>query len=1091
MFTTGWAKPILRAASFTALFGIFLLGTTAQAQVAGGTLVGAVLDPNGAAVAGAKVTVENLATGVIGNAVSEKLGQYRFDNLLVGSYKVTVVATGFRPASRTGVAVVLSTANTANIALELGSTTDSVTVSESDTLIETISAQIGNILSTRMLTDLQSASNPAGGYLNLALLGAGVGSSGGVGAGTGPSIGGQRPRNNNFTIEGVDNNRKDVTGPLAGISNDAIAEFTVLQNQFSAEYGHSSGGQFNAVLRSGSNQYHGKAYEYFQNRYLNAQDEIYKRQRISDRQRFDQNTVGGNLGGPVSKDRLFFFGGFDYSPSGRASTTSAPFWVPTVAGFNTLALMPNVSQTNVASLKQYVGAAQAQDGTKTAVVQGVSIPLGQVPIISPVYQNTFRAVGSVDFNSSDRDQWRGRFVNSRAAGLDTASQLSAFWTTRPVNANLATIAETHVFSPHILNEVRVGYNRYLDSRMTPQVSFPGLDAFPYIVLKGELNLQLGPSINSPQAVTQNTYQLVDNLTWNKGNHDLKFGFDGRDAISSVDFVSGIRGDYEYANLDRYLSDLVPNSVALRNTGGKPYRGNANAFYVFANDNWKVVHNLTVNLGLRWEYNGISKSMKEFALNSIADVPGVLTFFAPKPQMKNFAPRVGFAYSPGRNGRISIRGGFGIAYDQIFDNIGNNVRPPQAISTVNLLSSNAPAFLASGGILSSAPGDTFTVDQLRNKTSGWLPNQKLGYAINWNFGIQKVFGKDYVVDVRYLGTRGVHLLLQTQLNRLAIVTPTNSLPTYLAQPSAAELNALPLTLNQLTAQRTASGNPFAAYGFTSPITSYGPQGNSIYHGLAVDITKRLSRQWMFKTGYTWSHLMDDSTMEINFTSLSPRRPQDFGNIRSEWASSALDRRQRLTFTSQWDTPWFRTDRNWFLRTVVGNYSFSGTYTAESPQYVTPQSAIDSNLNTDSAGDRVIVNTAGTAGVGSGVTSLKNSAGLIVAYLASNPNARFIQAGQGAYANGGRNLMPTQGINNVDLSVVKVFHVGETRRIEVRADFNNALNHAQFVPGQINNVLPTPHVGETSYLTPGNALFGQWNRVFPSNARNIQLVAKFSW
>ena len=174
---------------------------------------------------------------------------------------------------------------------------------------------------------------------------------------------------------------------------------------------------------------------------------------------------------------------------------------------------------------------------------------------------------------------------------------------------------------------------------------------------------------------------------------------------------------------------------------------------------------------------------------------------------------------------------------------------------------------------------------------------------------------------------------------------------------------------------------------------------------MDVNKRLSGHLTFKGAYTWSHLMDDSTMELNFTSLTPRRPQDFQNLRPEWASSALDRRHRLTLTWLYQTPWFEKNQNWWLRNVAGNYQLSGVYTAESPEWVTPQSAVDANMNTDAAGDRVIVNPNGTPGTGSDVTQLKNSAGQVVAYLAVNPNAEFIRAQQGALATSGRNVLPT--------------------------------------------------------------------------------------
>ena len=192
---------------------------------------------------------------------------------------------------------------------------------------------------------------------------------------------------------------------------------------------------------------------------------------------------------------------------------------------------------------------------------------------------------------------------------------------------------------------------------------------------------------------------------------------------------------------------------------------------------------------------------------------------------------------------------------------------------------------------------------------------------------------------------------------------------------------------------------------------------------------------------------------------------------------------------WDTPWFERNRNWFLRHVAGHYSFGGVYIAESPEYVTPQSVLDANLNSDSNTDRVIVNPAGIAGAGSDTTALKNSLGQTVAYLASNPNAQYILARPGAYANAGRNLLATRGINNFDLSVSKNIQVGERYRLELRADFFNAFNHPQYTPGRLSTVGSTQHVNETFYLAPNNPFFGRWDQVFPSNARFIQLVGKF--
>jgi hypothetical protein len=1050
-------------------------------QTIDGNVVGTVLDPSGASIPSAGVELVNEATGVKATARTDADGGYRFSNVPVGTYTITVTAASFTTRSLKHVLVDLNNTATAILTLKVGSVESAVDVTDAGVLLDTTTAQITATYSGREAADLAMATNPAGGLLNLALLGAGVASSGGVGAGTGPSVGGQRPRENSFTVEGVDNNRKDITGPAALVPNDGVAEFTVLQNQYSAEFGHSAAGQFNIVIKSGTNDLHGSIYEYFQNRNLNALDEIFKLQGLTSQPRYDNNRLGANIGGPIIRNRLFYYGLYEYNPIGSA-TSDPGAWGFTAPGYETLSSMPGLSQTNLGILKQYVPAAPVDSGY-TVTVNGANIPIGPLPITAPSYYNGYNWLSSLDYSVSDHDQLRGRFVSNRYSLLDTAANLPEFYSNTQTTSNLFSLSEFHTFQPNLMNELRLAYNRFNNNTPASNIGYPGLDAFPNIVLY-DVGIQIGPDPNAPQATIQNNYQISDNLSWIKGKHDLKFGIDARDLIAADNFLQAVRGDYEYLNTQTFLLDQAPDYKAQRSIGSDlPYSGNATAFYAFVNDTWRLSRHLSLDLGLRYEYNGVSQSMKDQALNSVSNVPGVLTFFAPQAQKTNFAPRVGFAYTPGDRATTSIRGGFGIGYDPIFDNIGENVRPPEVSSLLTLPLTGAPGFLANGGITpSTAPTN------LRALTSGWLPNQTLGYAMNWNLSIQHEFAKDYTLEVRYVGTKGEHLLLQTQLNRDSLVTPTAFLPTFLQAPSQATLNSLPLTLAQL---QSGSNNPLAPYGFTNTITAYEPTGLSFYNGLATEFKKRFARRLLFDAAYTWSHVLDNSTAETNTTTLSPRRPQDFNNLQSEWASSALDHRQRLTAMWLYETPWFDRDHNWLKRNLLGNYQVSGNYIVESPEYVTPQSALDSNLNGDASADRTIVNPSGVPGTGSGITSLKNGAGATVAYLADNPDAQYIVAGKGTLATAGRNTLPTPRINNWDMTASKNFAIRERTRLQIRADFFNTFNHPQYTPGNIDNVQFTNRAGVTNYLTPGNPLFAQWGQVYSSNPRFIQLGAKFSF
>ena len=355
----------------------------------------------------------------------------------------------------------------------------------------------------------------------------------------------------------------------------------------------------------------------------------------------------------------------------------------------------------------------------------------------------------------------------------TLPALPAFFLGRTTTQKLFALSEFHSFSPTVLNEFRFGYNRYNDDIPAGDFQFPGLDVFPNITIEQDLNLQLGPFDGAPQSGIINTYQLIDNVSWMKGRHSFKFGWEGRKYIAPQTFTQRVRGDYGYSTLSQYLLDLQPDLIAERNVGGAPYDGNQINTSFFAQDGFHLRQNLTLNLGVRYEYKGIPKGDKLQQLNAISSVPGLLDFRVPKAQKLNFVPRLGIAYSPGTSGRTSIRAGFGMAYDKYFDNLGLLSTPPQVSSTVHLdPSANAANFLKNGGILPSAAGvNCSSAQDCRDNTSGYIYDQKLPYSIQWNLGVEHVFHRDYTANVRYLGTRGVHLFTQSIINASSVVTPT--------------------------------------------------------------------------------------------------------------------------------------------------------------------------------------------------------------------------------------------------------------------------------------------------------------------------------
>ena len=796
-----------------ALFGAAVL---CFGQATDANLVGTVVDATGALVPNANIELANEATGVKSSTRTDANGLYRFNNMPAGRYDVSASATGFAKATVKAVDLELNKNVTTNITLQVGSVSASVEVSEAAATIDTTTAQLQTSFDARQITDLPIVENSsvAGkfyGALNLSLLSAGVGSNGGVGQGIGPSVGGQRPTENNFTIEGVDNNNKALTGPLVYVPTESTSEFTLLTNQYGAEFGHSTGGQFSTVVKGGTNEIHGSVYEYFQNRNLDALDQGFARQGYTSHPRFDQNRLGMTMGGPIIKDKLFWFGSVEYAPLGAAYfAPGTTVYAPTAAGYSALSgiLGTFADQPEIPGAIRSRGSGgqlqsddreRGEHSDRNSARRGNAVQQlldgGRKRELQPQRQRP--SAGTVRLQQIQQH----RHQRQPAELLDAAAA--------------ALVPDDGFRLPHLLADpdqrVSPGIQPFQPVLHRREPGFPGLDALPNITFDNDLGLQVGPDPNAPQFTVQNTYELVENINWTKGKHTFKFGFDGRDYISPQFFIQRVRGDYDYANLQEYLSDQIPTDLAERNLGNTPYYGNQWATYLYATDQWRIRHNLTLDLGLRWERTTVAETMKLQNLNAVANTPGLINFNSPTTANKNFAPRIGVAYLPGNRGTTSIRAGFGMGYDVIYDNVGLTAYPPQLSPTIDACSSPGNCgryslpFLAQGGIRPTdvVVGTNLTPAQARAQTSTYLPNQELPYAIQWNVGVQHVFHNDFTLEVRYLGTRGVHLLMQDQINKTnPPVTATQNLPTYLSAPSQAQLDALPLTLAQLAGDQPA-------------------------------------------------------------------------------------------------------------------------------------------------------------------------------------------------------------------------------------------------------------------------------------------------
>lgn len=1098
---------------------IIFLVPSLFAQVTGGSVTGSILDANGAVVPNATVTVKNKNTGVTLRAQTTGSGSFTFPNVAPGDYTVSIEAGGFQPLEQE-IKVTLNKESAVNAVLAVGGVGTNVVdvTAAGEGLIQTESSTLGTNFETAAVENLPTFGNQNA----LALLAANVVVQASGTAGSGGVVGGVRPRYNIFTVDGVDNNDPSVTGPQTSVIQDAIGEFTLLQNNFSAEFGQGGGGQFVTITKSGTNEYHGAGFVYLQNQKLNAtsssEEQLLNAGTISEKPRFRDVRFGVTTGGPIIKNKLFFFAAVqDEIVSQDASSTS--FLAPTGPGLAQISGLPGASPFVVNLLQNNLTLADNQ--TRTVNVLGTPIPFGDVSIVVPGGSDDIQFQTNVDWNPTDRDQFRFRFSFDNFNAVEPGNGSPIFNNNIVFQSRLFSATYIKAFSSSLVNDLRLSYRRAVsDFPLVDQT----LNNFPNIEV-GNLNLAIGPGGNLPQSGIDNSYQLYDSLSYIVGPHSFKFGAEYRNIISASNFLPRSRGDYVYTNFDELIQDLAPTAVDLRGTGSGGFVASHEQYYAFVQDDWKITPNLTFNLGLRYEYVTLPRDTALQALNSVSDVPGLITFGVPKTDKNNFAPRLGFAYSPnfgGRFGRFlfgenrasSIRGNFAVSYTQVFQNLNLLALPPQFQAEIDVdtaqqltginLQNN---FLQQGGVPAIFTPPTTTADA-RALTGSFITDQRFGEIYSFTLSYQRELFKNTALEVRYLGTRGRHLPIQQRLAQPRSFPQDLVLPTFLSQPSAAQLANLP-TLGSIVNGPTAFTNPdFDPFGFGGSITAFTPIGNSVYDSGSVSLTRRFDRGLSFTAAYTYSRLFSDSDNELFTSTVNPRRPQDAFNLSSDYSISAFDVPHRFVISGNYEPSWFKNSDNAFLKNVVGNWIFAPIFQAQSGQPFTPQSGVDSNLNFDSAGDRTIVNPNGVQGTGSAVRAIDRNGNIIttvnangqnvpvtltfgnlfsgrldgaVGYIAVNPNAQHIQAGFGARATAGRNTLRSNGFNRTDLTVLKNFQFGEERyKIQIGAEVFNLLNQRIRTIGGFGGVnFAFPNVSSPLFndLSIGN--FG---------GRTIQLRAK---
>jgi len=634
------------------------LSTPALAQRIDGDLRGEVRDPQGAVIPGAKVTIVNQGTGTVRNLETTGTGIFFVGNLLPGKYDITVETTGFKKAVRRGVEVIANRVSEAIITLELGEVTQVVEVVAGAEEVQTTTATlVGATFKDELAGSLGAAGSLDADPINLAITAPGTTTQSGGVVGTGGSIGGNRPRQNNFVIDGLDNNDPSVTGPLVDVIADAVEEFTLLTNQFSAEYGHSTAGQFITTTKSGTNEIHGRGWLYIQNRNLNSLDNITRANTPpgDPKPKFDWQRYGGQAGGPILKDRWFVFGSYERQELDQAATPGGIINVPTAAGrtaLQGLAGDPNsgVSPVNAGIILDNAPVAATADTSITNLVcnAGAAATAGmactdpgpwQVPVevgpfsaTTPNFSREHRFLINTDADiGKHRLSARFQYQRFRSAG---AGELPVPQFNHDVvfDPRRLTISDVWTVTPTVVNEFRFGFNHDINGFFLSSLpTAPGTtDVFANYNME-DISFPIGPQSNFPQGGLDNIYQASNNLTWVRGAHTFKAGAEYRQIISGSDFLPRSRGEYvwgtnsalgQLSDMDSFVRDFFPATVSIRGVGLSIFAQNRRSIYWFLQDSWRIHPRLTFEYGIRYEYTQVARDSALQDLNGIANIVSI-------------------------------------------------------------------------------------------------------------------------------------------------------------------------------------------------------------------------------------------------------------------------------------------------------------------------------------------------------------------------------------------------------------------------------------------------------------------------------------
>jgi hypothetical protein len=1055
------------ATALTPLMLVGLFAATTSAQIVRGSISGTIRDTQGGVIQNATVTVTNTDTRAARTTTTDDQGFFSIAALDPGVYDVTAETKGFTKVENRSVNVRTATNTSLDFELRPGAVDTVVQVQAEFTELplNRTSPTIGTTLGQRAVVELPL---PAGRNINNLVLTA-PNASFTTGQGT-YAINGQRPRNNNYMIDGSDNNDINVTIATSQIVPEAVAEFQILQNPYSVEFGRNSGGQINVITRSGANRFHGDAWEYFTSSDFYSLDNLEKAQDRTKPPRFKRHQVGGALGGPIIRDRLFFFGLYQYDPQRPGPGPGPTTRIPTPAGYAGLQGVPLGSGQSPGSRQavlQRIGFLQdvyAQNpvfrNLSTTTVNGVPIETGQtnIDIVDPSTYHTVLLRGDYELSGSDRVTVRyslnDRTDENAISNLRFGSLFAGNQALKDTNF---AASNTHVFSPALLNEARF-------SLVRRDLSFPEND--PNSPTADILGLfQIGGDANFPQSRITNSWQYSNTATWVVPRHSIKFGADIRYNTADNESAFNLKGTFTFNNLQDYMNNSAFRLQQQLQTAG--FYATQWQSFLFVQDDFQLRDDLTLNLGLRYE---VATNPLGWLGNTDPESLAVLVPGPPKKDTNNWAPRVGFAWSPRSNspflgdGRTVIRGGFGIGYDVVFYNLLTTAASnyPRVITAdLNNIVDVYP------GLLQVTAQPVF--DPLNGSYTNVTPDlenpESRFYSLSW----QREIRNTYLVEVGYSGSRSYKGINQVQLNP-AILTPEQ----------AATVRA------GGTIPSAQSRRLFPQYGTRTLIPGYvGPNGNDMearaeYNAVFFSAGRRFSRGLQFHTSYTYSrwYSNNDESLAAGGTDGSNQRPQSMFNIEPEWSRSNFDRPHRFVVSYVWEVP--GPSSGW-RRQVAGGWQFSGVTGGQSGRPFTIVTGVDSNGDLNTGSDRPNIDPSGTFVWDDDHKNFVNN-GYYVTPLGSNGLPLInTQAGDGG--NAPRNSERFKHFWVTDVSLIKRVYFGP-QQVILRADAFNVFNQDNYGGARNTTIGTAPNFNSLN-----SASFGQNGLNF--GRRSFQFSAKVTF